>query len=400
MRGLEARTRDALDRRLLRARPWPLAVGLSGGGDSLALALIADRWAREADRDLLILTVDHGLRPDSRAWTAACGALAARLGRPFRSLTWDGRKPATGLPAAARAARHALLAAAAREAGARVILLGHTADDLAEAAAMRAEGSSTPSPQEWAPSPAWPEGRGVFLLRPMLRIGRSELRDYLRTAGETWIDDPANDDTRFARVRARLAGAAAAPPHEIPPLHLAANAREQFGIITLARRDLAGAAPDEARRFVALAAVSAGGGARLPSAASVAALAERLCGDADVLATLAGARVEADARQVRLFREAGESARGGLAAIDLPGIWDGRFEIGGGGRAQRLQGLASRLPRDQQVALKALPPRARGALPAVVGRDGDVSCPALTGLPSLVGERLRAAAGLVAREPS
>ena len=63
--------------------------------------------------------------------------------------------------------------------GAKVILMGHTASDLAEAAAMRAEGSTTPSPREWAPSPAWPEGRGVFLLRPMLAVSRQQVRDWL-----------------------------------------------------------------------------------------------------------------------------------------------------------------------------------------------------------------------------
>ncbi|PZQ62462.1 MAG: tRNA lysidine(34) synthetase TilS [Phenylobacterium zucineum] len=399
MRGLDARARDALDRRLLRDRPAPVAVALSGGGDSLALTLIADAWAREAGRELLILTVDHGLRPESRAWTASCRELAARLGRPFRVLAWDGDKPATGLPAAARAARHALLADAAREAGARVVLLGHTADDLAEAAAMRAAGSTTPSPREWSPSPAWPEGRGVFLLRPLLTAGRAELRDYLTALGERWVDDPANTDPRYARARARLAGAAQAAPDEPAPLELAAQARETFGVITLARGALRAATPDDARRFVAMASVSAGGGDRLPATTRVAALAERLRGEDAVVATLAGARVEADAAEVRLFREAGEVGRGGLREVELPGVWDGRFELGGAGRVRRLHGLAGRLPRAQQAALRGVPAAARGALPAVIGDDGAVGCPALTGAPSLVGERLRTAAGLVAREP-
>ena len=83
--------------------------------------------------------------------------------------------------------------------------MGHTASDLAEAAAMRAEGSTTPSPREWAPSPAWPEGRGVFLLRPMLHLARGEIRAWLAARGQTWIEDPANADlfvevARYQRV--------------------------------------------------------------------------------------------------------------------------------------------------------------------------------------------------------
>src|SRR4051812_8213504 len=54
-----------LDRRLRRDSARPIAVALSGGGDSVALALMADGWAREAGRDLLILTVDHRLQPAS-----------------------------------------------------------------------------------------------------------------------------------------------------------------------------------------------------------------------------------------------------------------------------------------------------------------------------------------------
>lgn len=399
MRGLEARACDALDRRLLRERRWPLAVALSGGGDSLALTLIADAWARRARRELLILTVDHALRPESRDWTAACAAVATRLGRPFRALVWEGAKPRTGLPAAARAARHRLLAQAARDAGAKVVLMGHTADDLAEAAAMRAAGSTTPSPREWSPSPAWPEGRGVFLLRPLLTIGRDELRHDLATRGQEWIDDPANTDPSYARARARLAGAPAVEGDEASALALAGDAAEAAGIITIDRAALRSATADDARRFVALAAVSAGGGARLPSAARVASLAERLRGGEPMVATLAGARIESDGQVVRLFREAGEAQRGGLASMGLPGVWDGRFDLNGPGRVCRLLGLASQLPAEQRTALRGIPPAARGALPAVLDDDGRLSCPALTGAPSLVGARLRAAAGLVAREP-
>ena len=193
-----------LDRRLRAASPAPLAVALSGGGDSLALLLLVKAWARARARRVCALTVDHRLNPDSADWTAFCGETAARLGVDFQALAWTGEKPATGLPAAARAARHALLADAARDAGAKVLLMGHTADDLAESAAMREDGSTVADAREWSPSPAWPEGRDLFILRPLLGVSRAALRAHLREAGETWIDDPANDDVRFARARARL----------------------------------------------------------------------------------------------------------------------------------------------------------------------------------------------------
>ncbi|MDO9249546.1 MAG: ATP-binding protein, partial [Phenylobacterium sp.] len=127
MRGLTAAVHEVLDRRLLSASPAPIAVALSGGGDSLALTLMVADWAKVRGRSLLVLTVDHGLRAESAAWTRSCAATADRLGADFQALAWEGDKPATGLPAAARSARHRLIADAARAAGAKVVLMGHTA---------------------------------------------------------------------------------------------------------------------------------------------------------------------------------------------------------------------------------------------------------------------------------
>ncbi len=406
MRGLEAVARRALDHRLLCDSSRPVAVALSGGGDSLALALLTDAWAREAGRELVILTVDHRLQTAGAAWVEACAATAARLGRRFEALAWEGAKPSAGLPAAARHARHRLLALAAREAGARVVLLGHTADDILETRAMRAAGATTPEPREWAPSPAWPEGRGVFLLRPLLDARRADIRTWLSARGAAWIEDPANTDSRYARARARRHMDPDARPDRVdpPPLELARDVREAAGVIAVARDLLRGAEPDDARRLVALASVCAGGGARRPAGARIARAAEALRGASPLVTTLAGARIAADAAEIRFFREAGEAGRGGLAALAPTcgqRVWDGRFELAATGEVRRLAGLAGRLPKDQQRALLALPAAARGALPVVVADDGAVSCPVLSGgARSLVGERLRAAAGLVGREPA
>ncbi len=197
---------EAMDRRLDPAPPAPIVVALSGGGDSLALLHLTMDWARPRGRRVLALTIDHGLHPDSARWTAEAGAKVQALGADWRALRWQGEKPETSIEARARAARHTLLAEAAREVGARVALVGHNADDVAEGELMR----ETDAPglgqlREWAPSPIWPEGRGVFLLRPLLGIGRAELRSYLMDRSETWLDDPANEDPSFARVRARHA---------------------------------------------------------------------------------------------------------------------------------------------------------------------------------------------------
>lgn len=373
---------EVLDRRLLRGGAQPLAVALSGGGDSLALLLLATAWAKEAGRSLRVLTVDHRLRAESAGWTLACAAAAQRLGHAFRALAWTGAKPETGLPAAARAARHALLADAARTAGARAILMGHTADDVLEAGLMRAEGSTTPDPREWAPSPAWPQGRGVFLLRPLLGARRADLRAWLSARGETWIDDPANADPSYARPRARqiLAKgslAAGAVPGESEPAPsawaLARACRPGPGAgLQIARADLRAADPAALARFVSAACLCAAGTTRPPARQRVERLAARLIDAAPFVATLAGARVEAGVQEVRFLREPGEAARGGLAPIHLKagetGVWDGRFEI----------------TAEEDLEVRAAP---RSSLPDIPGAR------------SLTYDRLLAACGAIEREP-
>ena len=433
----------ALDRRLRPDTAAPLAVGFSGGGDSLALLILTLDWARAHGRAVISLTVDHQLNPASAAWTAEAVAKARGLGAQARALAWTGAKPATGLSAAARAARHALLADAARAAGARVLPLGHTADDLAEAALMRAEGSTVSDPRDWSPSPAWPEGRDVFVLRPLLAVGRGEIRAWLTARGETWLDDPANEDPRSARARARTrlsspversaTGEVAAKPTEgassrpaapdasvtspngaapPPPFHGGGE-----GYLVLPR-----AAPTAQ---VAAACLCAAGTSRPPRGERLQRLVERLRAGEAFTATLAGARIEAAGERVCFFREPGEARRtpgppptdpsgrvphGGRAYLELPVdqsvVWDGRYELTAaepGLVVRPLQGLAARLPAAQRQALQGLPAAARPGLPAVVAPDGTISCPILaeaktTRARCLVMDRFEAATGRVDQE--
>ena len=402
----------ALARRLDPEATAPVALALSGGGDSIALLLLAAEWARAAGRPLLALTVDHGLHPDSPAWTARAGAAAHAVGASWRALAWTGPKPATGLPAAARAARHRLLAEAARAAGAKVLLIGHTLDDVLEGEAMRARDvPSLGALHEWSPSPAWPEGRGLFLLRPLLGLRRAALRAWLSARGAHWQEDPANADPRYARARARTALAAGAqdrlPPEPAsPPIPHGMRATAD-GRIHAPRQTIQG---HGGRRLLAAAVVCAGGSARPPRGDRVAGLQARLAQGAGFAATLGGARITAEGLGMELGREPGERGRGGLASLALtagqPLAWDGRFELEAeapGWTVTALDGLGARLSPQDQAGLKSLPPAARRALPALVDAAGAVRLPHPFGdgparAWSLAGWRLAGACALMARE--
>ncbi len=421
-----ARAGDAFTRRLDPRSSAPLAIGVSGGGDSLALLLAAAAWSRRVGRGVLALSVDHGVQPAGALWSRDICLTAASLGVEARILRWTDAKPSTGLPAAARAARHRLLADAARGAGARVLLLGHTRDDVEEGVLMRQEGSTLGTPQEWAPSPAWPEGRDLFLLRPLLGMGRAELRVLLADSGLPWIEDPANDDLKYARARARraLEGArrrTALEPHPLrpsgpPPPHageddLAALAIvHPSGMISIPRDALISAPPDAARRFLMMACLCAGGGERPPRGERAAALLARIAAGEAFTATLAGARVAAG-DEVLIAREAGEAERGGLTPLRLPVgepvVWDGRFAAVAaveGLTIAPLRGQAARLPAAERERLKKIPALARPGLPVILSDGELVTCPMLAWsaqarLRRLVGRRLLAAcSGSIASE--
>lgn len=205
---MTARTTDSVRSALDRlAGEGPLGIACSGGGDSIALLIIASDWARAAGRALHVLTVDHRLRAGSADEVGLVAATANRLGWPCQVLTWHEARPGAGLQARARTARHRLLARACRERGLTKLALAHTRDDQSETVWLRlaAGGSwrSAAAMSERAPSPAWPDGRDLELLRPCLDVARADLRDVLIEAEVGWVEDPSNEDEHYARIRAR-----------------------------------------------------------------------------------------------------------------------------------------------------------------------------------------------------
>jgi tRNA(Ile)-lysidine synthase len=189
-----------------------LILAVSGGPDSTALFVMAAGWAtriksqqRRSPR-LVAVTIDHGLRPESRREAAAVKRLARRLGVAHRTVRWRGQKPSTGLQAAARAARYRLLAGEAARAGFAHIVTAHTLDDQAETLLFRlARGSGLTGLAGMAPISTLPTNgnREIFLLRPLLGIPKTRLIATLKAGGVDYNDDPSNRDPRFVRTRLR-----------------------------------------------------------------------------------------------------------------------------------------------------------------------------------------------------
>lgn len=177
-----------------------LAVGVSGGADSTALAILADSWARREGGSVIALIIDHGLRPASADEAASTAVRLGCAGIETETILL-GLDAGPALQERARAARHAALAGAALRAGAVHLLLGHHAGDQVELLAMRA----ARGPRGAAGMAGFAARDDVTLLRPLLATDPAELRAMLHNSGVAWIEDPSNTNTRFERVRFREA---------------------------------------------------------------------------------------------------------------------------------------------------------------------------------------------------
>jgi len=183
------------------------AIGLavSGGADSLALMLLAQRWAedRETAPRLHVYSVDHRLRPEARAEVAMVLKTAKALGLAATGLVWSGDKPATGVQEAARIARYRLIGDAMAADTVPVLLTAHHRDDQAETVLMRlAHGSGIEGLKGMAPASIV---EGIAVHRLLLGCDPAHLKSLVEAAGLTPASDPSNDDAHYERVRWRKA---------------------------------------------------------------------------------------------------------------------------------------------------------------------------------------------------
>lgn len=180
--------------------PGGAVLAVSGGPDSVSLMRFAAMIARDPS-SLLVATIDHGLRAGSRVECDVVAGWAEACGLRHTTLTWDGDKPRTGVQEAAREARYGLLARAARDAGATLVVTAHTLDDQAETVLMRlARGTGIGGLAAMRPTV---ERDGVTVARPFLALRKASLVAACEAQGWPFHEDPSNADPRFARTRLR-----------------------------------------------------------------------------------------------------------------------------------------------------------------------------------------------------
>ncbi|NJD05640.1 MAG: tRNA lysidine(34) synthetase TilS [Methylococcaceae bacterium] len=193
--SLPARFAAGLARFPLPSRYW---VAYSGGLDSHVLLHLTAGLASERPDfpEVAAVHVHHGLLPEAERWTRHCARICDELGLSLIILRVDARpNPGESPEEAARTARYTalgelltdgcgLLTAQHRDDQAETLLLQLLRGaGLAGLAGMRDQGRL---------------GRGR-LLRPLLEMGRDELRRYAVDHCLTWVEDPSNEDQRYDR---------------------------------------------------------------------------------------------------------------------------------------------------------------------------------------------------------
>ena len=178
-----------------------LVIALSGGADSMALALLAAEWAQLRGGQLTTLTVDHGLRPESRTEAEHVASLMAARHIPHHILTPTHAEHSNNLQENARAWRYDALAEWCRTHHVLHCLVAHHAGDQRETVALHhARGDTADGPSGMATVRNY---QGIRFLRPLLGFEKAELVQHLEAQGAAWVEDPSNRNTQFARVRMR-----------------------------------------------------------------------------------------------------------------------------------------------------------------------------------------------------
>jgi tRNA(Ile)-lysidine synthase len=179
-----------------------ILVGLSGGSDSVALVLLLRELSEHEGFAVAALAhLNHSLRQSATRDEQFCRAFAEQVGLAITVESIDvasyARTQHLSVEQAARRVRYEFLHRAAEEASADRIAVGHTRDDQAETFLLKLiRGAGLTGLGGIYP-------RRGKVVRPLLDVSRQELRAYLTSRGQMWVEDETNLDLSNPRNRIR-----------------------------------------------------------------------------------------------------------------------------------------------------------------------------------------------------
>jgi len=168
-----------------------LAVAVSGGPDSLALAYLAKCYSIKNKINVRYFIVDHRLRKESSLEAKTVKNILNKIDVDCKILKWNGKKPSKNIQAEARDKRYSLLANECNKNDINYLLLGHHANDLFENFFIRlVRGSGL-------------KGLISFSKRPLLDLEKNDLLNVSKTVFNFFVIDPSNVNSDYKRIRIR-----------------------------------------------------------------------------------------------------------------------------------------------------------------------------------------------------
>jgi tRNA(Ile)-lysidine synthase len=180
-----------------------LAVAVSGGPDSLALAYLTKCYSLKNKVNVKYYLVNHKIRKESSLEAKVVKKLLKEINIECKILNWNGKKPSKNIQAVARDKRYALLASECKKNDINHLLLGHHLNDLFENFLIRmTRGSGLNGLISFNKKTKY-SSQKLNILRPLLDFEKKDLLYISKKVFNSFIKDPSNNNDEYKRIRIR-----------------------------------------------------------------------------------------------------------------------------------------------------------------------------------------------------
>ncbi len=179
-----------------------IAVGVSGGSDSLALVLMLNDELCSLGYKIIALTVNHNLRPSAADEAEYVAQIMKHHNIEHHTLVWQHQQQLTGIEEAARSARYDLLTSWCKAHGINILMTAHHLNDQVETFFMRLQRGS--GLDGLCGMKECSQKDNILILRPLLYTSPDIMKKYLLDKNLKWVEDESNQCTDFLRVKMRL----------------------------------------------------------------------------------------------------------------------------------------------------------------------------------------------------
>ena len=180
-----------------------LAVAVSGGPDSLALAYLTKCYSLKYKLKVSYFIVDHKLRKESSSEAKTVKNILNKIDVQCKILIWNGKKPSKNIQASARDKRYSLLAGECKKNDIKYLLLGHHLNDLFENFLIRmVRGSGLNGLISFSKNTKY-KSQDLNIIRPLLNLEKKDLLYISNIVFSFFVKDPSNINEDYKRTRIR-----------------------------------------------------------------------------------------------------------------------------------------------------------------------------------------------------